>query len=274
MDVQPPQETRMVLYDKPPRGPAASGTKKALLGVGVFLVVCIAGYLMLSLLFPQELSLITSAIISNLNNPKSNQTFVASGVKFVYPATWVPVNVSIFASVVYNQTNSSQNNRFQNKTQIGIIAPASEILSLVADGPGLLSRYLSNPKSFRPPSNLTFIIAGAATILNRSFNPRLTIVETVSNASIKNITLGGYNGVHVNIANETVINITATYAELSVAESHGSVCFVFGFTGERGEISDLNQSFYRVSQSLQCSFSQIGTSVPVPILDRFLSLLS
>jgi hypothetical protein len=243
-----------------------------LISVGIFLAAFAVFILILYLLYPPEVGLFFSALFSLFNSPSQSKAFSSPGVNFNYPANWVTVNISIFSSAISNQSNTSVS-RFGNKSQIVVIVPAAEIISFAADGPSLLSQYLAHPSNFTPPSGLSFVVSGAINVLKRSFYPRVSILEAVPGANITNITIGGYNGVHVAFLNQTILKVKEYFSELSVAETNGSVCFVFGFASQPGEVGDLNQSFNRVAQSLSCDFSQIGISVPSSILDKFLAIL-
>ena len=78
---------------------------------------------------------------------------------------------------------------------------------------------------------------------------------------------------HAIFSNETILNVNAQYAELSISQINGSVCFIFGFTGDMNEISGVNQAFSRASESLNCNFSEIKSSMSPGLLNTLLSIL-
>lgn len=274
MDIQ---ENGATSQSQPNANPIVTRNKRifrnALIGTGIAGIVVSVLILVLFLLYPAETNLFFNALGSVFNSPSQSKTFLAPGVTFAYPANWVSINTTQFASVIASKRNSSSSNGFGNKSQIAIVVPASEVLSLVDTGPTLLSEYLASPRNFTLPNNISFIAAGAITVLNREFSPSNSILKAVPNAYLRNITLGGYNGVNVQFYNTKVLNVSLVFAELSVAEQNGSVCFVFGAAGSQDQVYTVNQSFNRAAQTIQCSFTDIGTSVPASILDEFLSLL-
>ncbi len=281
MDIPPNVPTpppNIISNVTPPKKPGLlqRHMKAILIGIGIAFAALGIVVLALYLLYPGEVSLFFSALSSVAKSPAQSSTFSSQGVSLQYPANWVTVNTSLFSSVALLQSNSSNSStsRFGNKSQIVVTVPSAEVLSFAASGPKLLSKYLSDPENFTPPAGLGFVISGAVNVLKRSFSPAHPISEAVSGANLTNITISGYPGVHVAFFNQTILSVKELFSELSVAEYNGSICFVFGFTDEQNQISEINQSFYRQAQSIQCDFSKIGVSVPSDLLDKFLSILS
>ncbi|MCL4400785.1 hypothetical protein M1316_02320 [Candidatus Parvarchaeota archaeon] len=247
-------------------------SKNILKALGITAIAAAVLVAVLYLLYPAELGLFFNALGSTFNSPSQSKTFSAPGVTFAYPANWVSVNTSQFANLISPQ-NTTQPSKFGNKSQVAIIVPASEVLSFAASAPSLLSEYLTSPENFIVPSNLSFVAAGAITILDRNFSTSNSILAAIPNANITATSVGGYSGIYVKFSNQKILNVSVTYAELSIAEVNGSVCFVLGISESKNQIGTVDQAFNRAAQSLQCTFNEIGTSVPASILDKFLSLL-
>lgn len=245
---------------------------KIVLFVVVLIIIAGIAVFILYLLYPGWVGLFFSAVGAVANSPSQNSTFSAAGVNFNYPANWISVNTSLFASALSNQSNTSSS-KFGNKSQVAVIIPASEALkpSFLSQ---LLMEYLSNPTSFLPPSDLAFVTAGAASVFNKTFPLGNAILEVDPNASLINTSIGGYSGVHATFFNQTILSVTEYFAELSAAEVNGSLCFVFGYAGQKNDVATVNQSFNRVAQSLKCDFSKVGTSLPPSLLDKFWSILA
>ncbi len=247
--------------------------RKALLIVGVVLIAIGASIVMLALLYPNEFSLLVSAVTSAGNSPLQNKTFTASGVSFNYPANWVSVNLSIFSSLFPTNKSTANSTRFGNESEVGLVIPASELTDFIADGPNLLSQYLSSPSNFSVPPFLSFVASGAISVLRTRFSLSYSITEDVPNAVISNTTVGGYKGVYVSFSNKTILNIKEAFAELAISEVDGDVCFVFGLAGEQKDVVSVNQSFDRALSSITCNFGKLNAAIPSVLLDKLLSIL-
>ncbi len=234
-------------------------------------VVVVAGIILLSVLFPGALSLIFNSVSAYFSSASSNSTFSSPSINFSYPANWVSLNGQLLSSSVTKLLpmfgNYSVNGTIGS---IGIIFPASFVVSLVNFIPQFISNVRGNLSGVQLPSSLSIVVGGGTKISNGTINLYKVLSDLSSKAVINNVSLSGVPGFIISLDNETIAGIHVSFSRFAISQVNGSVCFVFGVTNDNNNVESLNYSFDRVKESINCSFSSVGAGLPSGLLSHIL----
>jgi hypothetical protein len=237
----------------------------------IIVAVVVVSAIAVEILFPGALSLITGSVSAYFSSASSNSSFASPGINFSYPSNWVSLNPQILSSaaakIIPMFGNYSLN---QSIGSIGVLFPASFITSFSGFMLTLLSHAGGNLSGIKLPSNLAVVIAGSTKIADHDINLSGALSELSKSGVIHNISLSGVRGLGTSITNDTIAGLHLAIGELKIAQINGSVCFVFGAALSNSTASILNNSFNRVSGSINCSFSQTGTGLAESLLSHIM----
>ena len=237
----------------------------------ILVAITVIGAVALEIIFPGSLSLLTGSVSAYFSSASSNSSFTSPGMNFSYPSNWVSLNPQILSSAAIKMLPMFGNFSLNKSIgSIGVLFPASFITSFSGLIPDLLSHAGGNLSGLKLPSNLAVVIAGGTKITNHSINLSKVLSELSNNILIHNISLSGVQGLGASLTNDTIAGLHLAIGKLEIAQVNGSVCFVFGAALSNGTASVLNNSFNRVSGSMNCSFSQTGTGLAASILSHIM----
>lgn len=239
--------------------------------VVLLVVIIVAGIIALSILFPGSLGILASSASAYFSSASSNSTFSSGSMNFSYPSNWVALNPQFLSNSASKLLPMFGNYSINGTPSgIGVLFPASFITSLAGFIPTLISHANGNLSGLQLPSSLGVVIAGGTKISNSSLDLYSLLSKISGNNSIQNIALSNTSGFGISLENSSLGSLHLAFSRIEISQVNGSICFVFGAAVSNKTTASVNNTFDRISNSINCSFSNLGGSLPSSLLNNIL----